>query len=54
MAMPQPTYSSSPVGPAKRFTEWIACGKPLLRAQSRVQIWPPLSAAYVTVTTIGT
>src|SRR5215203_998756 len=30
----------------------MTCGKPSLRAQMRVQIWPPLAS--VTVTTIGT
>ena len=32
----------------------MTCGNPLLRAQMRVQIWPPLAASSVTVTIIGT
>src|SRR3954466_13559580 len=51
---PKPTYSSSPVGPAKRLAEWITCGKPRLRAQMRVQVWPPPPASSVTVTMMGT
>ena len=54
MQTPKPTYSSSPVGPAKRLAEWITCGKPRLRAQMRVQVWPPVALSSVTVTIIGT
>ena len=32
----------------------MTCGNPCERAQMRVQIWPPLAASSVTVTTIGT
>ena len=32
----------------------MTCGKPLRRAQMRVQTWPPLAASSVTVTIIGT
>ena len=53
MLMPQPTYSSRPVGPAKRLQEWITCGKPEARAQMRVQVWPPQDACSVTATIIG-
>ena len=34
-------------GPAKRFEEWITWGNPSLRAQMRVQIWPPLAPSSV-------
>ena len=42
MPTPRPTYSSSPVGPAKRLEEWMTCGKPLA---ARVEPRPDLAAA---------
>src|SRR5436305_8654730 len=41
MPTPKPRYSSRPVGPAKRFDEWMTCGNPSRRVNAR----PDLAAA---------